>query len=386
MKSFVHLMEEVQKPGLCHHCGGCVTFCTAINYGALELDAGGRPRYKDVDKCIECGLCYLICPEIHELDEETRAHVSWQAPMGHLFKTTLARAKDPEVRARATDGGVVTGLLLGLLNKGYIDGAIVTKPVGPFQRQPWLAQSRAEIMEAAGFHFDTSHGMNLFSEVYSTYSPSVAQLGLVAQRHLRRIAFVGTPCQINTLRRMEVLGIVPSDAIKYYLGLFCAGNFYFGQEQRQRLEKMGHFQWAEVSKVNVKEKLLIHLHNQEVRSLPLDELDFMKRFACRYCNDYSAEFADISFGGIGSPEGWTTVFTRTPKGRTLFNDAVGVALEEYQDKRVATPAWATVLEWSEQKKRRAEANRRELQHRNADVLEHAVPGSPLPIPTKEEGV
>ena len=92
MKTFFNLIQEVQKPGLCHHCGGCVTFCTAINYGALELGEDGRPRYKDIEKCIECGLCYSICPEIHELDEETRRMVSWSAPMGRILNTTVARA------------------------------------------------------------------------------------------------------------------------------------------------------------------------------------------------------------------------------------------------------------------------------------------------------
>ena len=72
MKSFTDLIQDVQKPGLCHRCGGCVTFCSAVNFGALELDSEGKPRYADEDKCIECGLCYTICPEIDELNEETR--------------------------------------------------------------------------------------------------------------------------------------------------------------------------------------------------------------------------------------------------------------------------------------------------------------------------
>ena len=52
MKTFTDLIEEVQKPGLCHRYGGCVTFCTAINYGALKLDAEGKPRYADDDPLI----------------------------------------------------------------------------------------------------------------------------------------------------------------------------------------------------------------------------------------------------------------------------------------------------------------------------------------------
>ncbi|MGD9097648.1 MAG: 4Fe-4S dicluster domain-containing protein, partial [Desulfobacterales bacterium] len=63
MKTFFNLVQEVQKPGFCHHCGGCVSFCTAINYAALEMDPDGKPRYRDIEKCIECGLCYAICPE-----------------------------------------------------------------------------------------------------------------------------------------------------------------------------------------------------------------------------------------------------------------------------------------------------------------------------------
>src|SRR5512143_776273 len=112
MKTFFNLIQEVQKPGLCHRCGGCVTFCSAVNYGALELDADGKPRYGEIEKCIECGLCHAICPEIDELEKETLERVGWTAPIGRGIGLTVARAADPAVRKNATDGGVVTALLL----------------------------------------------------------------------------------------------------------------------------------------------------------------------------------------------------------------------------------------------------------------------------------
>jgi len=356
MKTFSHLIQEVQDKGLCHHCGGCVAFCTAINYGALEVGEDGRPRYRDKEKCIECGICYSICPEINELDAETKKLVSWSAPMGCILGTAIARATDPEVRARATDGGVLTALLLHLWDRGHIDAAIVSRKAGPFQRQPWLAHTREDILEAAGFHFDTLPNISHFSEVYSTYSPSIAELKDVAQKTFNRVAFVGTPCQINTLRRMEVLGVAPSDAINIHFGLFCSGNFQFGLEERRRLETIGNFQWVDVYKVNLKEELLIHLRNQEIRRIPLDQLDFMRRYACQFCDDYAAEFADLSFGGIGAPEGWTTVMVRSPQGQALLTKALKKDIELFDYKEIpllSKTMMAKVLEWSEKKKKSA---------------------------------
>jgi coenzyme F420 hydrogenase subunit beta len=163
---------------------------------------------------------------------------------------------------------------------------------------------------------------------------------------------------------MEVLGIVPAGSIKCHLGLFCTGNFHFGPEQRRRLEEIGHFTWEEVRKVNVKEELMIHLHSGEIRLIPLDKLDFMKRYACRYCDDYAAEFADLSFGGIGAPEGWTTVLARSPLGRAILADAKGKDLEHFNykdDPGLPHRALATVLEWSGKKKQQAQKMHRELE-------------------------
>jgi coenzyme F420 hydrogenase subunit beta len=363
MKTFFDLIQEVQKPGLCHRCGACVTFCTAINYGALELDADGKPRYGDIEKCIECGLCHAICPEIDELEEETRRRVAWSAPIGRVIETTVARAQDATIREKACDGGVVTSLLLHLLDRGRIDGAIVTKQIGPFQRRPFLATTPEDIKEAAGFFFDTSHGMKTYSDAYMTYS-SIEEFDPVVKKGLRRVALVGTPCQIKSVRRMQALGIVPSDSIQLCLGLFCSGNFIFGDEQRRKIAATGDFKWEDVRKINIKERLFVHLTGGEAREIDLDQLDFMRRYACQYCPDYAAEYADISFGGIGAAEGWTTVITRTALGRAALADARSAGVvADYSHKdapNFATNALNKVHIWSAKKKKKARANRRQL--------------------------
>ncbi len=363
MKTFFNLVQEVQKPGYCHQCGGCVAFCTAINYGALELDGDGRPCYKDMGKCIECGICYDICPEVDLLSDEIKRQASWSAPMGRVIETTVARARDPEICRNATDGGAVTALLLHLLDMGRIDGAIVTKQAGPFNRKPCLATTREEIIQSSGFHFDTSHGMELFSNTYSAFSPSILQLGPMAKQGLRRIAFVGTPCQISTVRRMEALAIVPSDSIKFHLGLFCTGNFIFGNVQRKKLEETAGFKWEDVESINIKEDLIVVMKDNTIKTIELDKLDFMKRFACRYCDNYASEYADIAFGGIGAQQGWTTVITRTPLGRAVFSEASEESLEAFRHEdnpNFATEALNMVRTASAKKKKAARENRRKL--------------------------
>jgi len=363
MKTFSDLIEDVQKPGLCHRCGGCVTFCTAVNYGALELDSEGKPGYADEAKCIECGLCYAICPEIDELIEETKKKLVWQAPIGRVIETSILRAVDSNIRSKATDGGVVTALLLHLFKTGRIDGAIVTKQAGPFVREPFLAVSEADILDAAGFFFDTSQGMKSFSDYYLTYS-QIREFHPLIRKGLQRVAFVGTPCQIKSVRRMQTLNIIPSDSIQFCLGLFCSGNFVFGTKEQQKIAKIGGFKFEDVYKINIKEDLIVHLNSGEVKTIMLEELEFMKRFACYFCPDYSAEYADVSFGGIGAEEGWTTVITRTPVGRAVIADARSKkAIQDNREgdyQKLPSQALKKIRKWSAKKRDAALKNRKTL--------------------------
>ncbi|WP_081859165.1 Coenzyme F420 hydrogenase/dehydrogenase, beta subunit C-terminal domain [Desulfohalovibrio reitneri] len=362
MKTFENLVDEVQRPGLCHNCGGCVTFCSAINYGALEMDPDNGPRYRDEAKCIECGFCYQVCPETDDLLPETRERLHWSEPMGHVDTLYIARARDEVLRELGTDGGVVTAMLLHLLDNKRIDSAIVSRQTGPFQRRPWVASTRKDVILSAGTAYEESSGTVALGGAYSTYCPSLTSLGGLKERDLNRVAFVGVPDQVLAMRKMETLGIPPSQQIKYYLGLFCARSFTFGDVERKRLEDMAGFAWDELESMNLKRELRFNLKGGRSASLPLDVLDFMTRGACAYCTDYSAEYADISFGGLGAPDGWTVVLTRTPRGRELYRKARETVLEEMELAKMK-PLRETALElirrYSAAKRHNAQANRDE---------------------------
>jgi coenzyme F420 hydrogenase subunit beta len=355
-KTFSNLIQEVQNQGCCTMCGGCVSFCTAVNYGALGLDADGRPGYADSKKCIECGICYLICPARDQLANQTRQRVGWSKPMGRVMDVSVARASDEDIWRRGTDGGVVTALLLHLLDTGRIDGAIVTQRYGLFKHRPHLACNRQEIIQAAGSYFDTSQSMALFGNRYSTFSPSVQAFKPLVASSLRRIAFVGVPCQIKTLRKMQALKILPAETVHLTLGLFCSGNFDFSEAQRQKIAQLGGFSWEDARAMNLRETLNIEVKNGRTARIALDLLAGMRRTACKYCSDYSAELADLSFGGVGAPEAWTTAVVRTPVGRAALRDAMGRSVREYlieDDPHFARTALEQIQVQSDRKKEQA---------------------------------
>jgi coenzyme F420 hydrogenase subunit beta len=355
-KTFFNLIQDVQKEGRCHHCGGCVTFCSAINYGALELDDDGKPRFGTIEKCIECGLCYSICPETEELDQEIKENAGWEAPFGKMIGLSVSRARDEKIWAKGTDGGSVTAILTHLLETGRINGAIVSKNTEQ-GRIPFLATSSSELIESAGSCFNHSHGMTQLSEAYTTFSPSIEALDKFRATMPGRIAFVGTPCQINTMRKMQALGIVPSDSIAYCFGLFCSGNFSFDTQAFKRIEEKYQFKYADVEKINIKEAFIFGLTSGRQIEVPIDELTDLKRDACKFCRDFSAEYADISFGGLGADQGWTTAITRTPAGKAVMALAMEKVLTPWQhqeDRMTITQAENKVRSACKEKKQQAD--------------------------------
>jgi coenzyme F420 hydrogenase subunit beta len=58
----------------------------------------------------------------------------------------------------------------------------------------------------------------------------------------------------------------------------------------------------------------------------IEETDPYTFPGCGPCFDFASELADISVGSVGSPDGWSTVLTRTDVGEKLYSDALAAGL------------------------------------------------------------
>jgi coenzyme F420 hydrogenase subunit beta len=362
VKSFEDLKQEVIAAGLCGRCGGCASFCSADEMDALEFDRKDGPRLVAEENCVKCGICYLICPQIKALDGKVREKFGWQRPIGIYRAITSARTTEPKVSEVCTDGGVVTSTLRYALKKRLIQGVLVSRKIGPFAREPFLATNPDELIEAAGTHFDEVQHLGEFGKDYSTYCPTFQEIKKIGQLHLDRIALVGTPCQIYTVRKMQTLNIVPADSIMFTVGLFCMENFSFDTKAIKALEKKLGVKIGDIAKLNIKDDVILTTTSGQVHHVPFEAVDEIARPACMACPDFANDFADISVGGLGSPDGYTTTVIRTGIGQKLYNGAKQDSMLEelrFRSKEKArlhlTELVAKITAFARRKKARARA-------------------------------
>lgn len=301
------LMTEVVEAGKCVSCGTCVVACP---FACLDL-VEAQPKL--VKECQVCGICAKVCPRYQWTMANVENFVFGrerkpEEEFGIHRRIVVAQATNDNILKVRQDGGVATALLLFAMKTGLIDSAIVAgvDKDKPFYPIPTLATNVEEIMEAAGTKYSCSSSVLALSE-------------MLRQKKVN-VAFVGTPCQIHAVRRMQMAGLKrQTGPLKFLIGLMCSETFtYEGLMENHIHGKLG-IDLTDIKKINIKGKMMVTT-NSGVTEIPLAEIKQYARGSCSICDDFSSELADISVGGLGL-EGWTFTIIRTEKGEELFSSA-----------------------------------------------------------------
>ncbi len=151
-------------------------------------------------------------------------------------------------------------------------------------------------------------------------SPNILALAEGIKQKKSNVAFVGTPCQIHAIRRIQLSGLKKyTNPIRLLVGLMCSESFEYEGLMVSHIQETLGVEPREIKKMNIKGKILV---TTETGSETIS-LAKAKEFAvesCRFCDDFSNELADISVGGLGL-NGWTFTIIRTERGEELFSDA-----------------------------------------------------------------
>ncbi|GAI76323.1 unnamed protein product [marine sediment metagenome] len=104
-----------------------------------------------------------------------------------------------------------------------VDGAIVSRTDAPFSREATFANNKPDLIRSSGAKLDISPQLDEIQK-FSTYTHSIPELN---HYKFKKLAVVGTPCQLYTIRCMQDLGVTPSENVEICLGLFCYNRLLF---------------------------------------------------------------------------------------------------------------------------------------------------------------
>jgi coenzyme F420 hydrogenase subunit beta len=301
------LGKSVVLTGNCAGCGACIAMCP---YGCLEW-LEGKPNL--CKKCESCGFCARVCPRYSSTTSELETFVFGRErrsdePFGIYQEVCVARATDTDVLKVCQDGGAVTALLLHAFKCQFIDGAVVSgvdrkKPFYPVAK---LALTPEEVLRCSGTRYSCS--------------PNLPALAEALKQERTSLAFVGTPCQIQAVRKMQMLGLRLAAHVKLLIGLMCTECFsYEGLMEKLIGKKLG-VDLGEVKSMNIKGKIIVTLKSGASRIISLSEAKEYAQKGCALCSDFSSELADVSAGGLGL-EGSTLIVIRTKEGKSLVKSA-----------------------------------------------------------------
>jgi coenzyme F420 hydrogenase subunit beta len=321
-------IEHVLENGNCHQCGVCVGVCPV---DAITIEQDPRKGMFPVfhrSLCTDCDLCHIACPgeefDWNGLQRDMFDVVPEDKDLGYFREVWSGYTNWGNVRQNGASGGIVSAILIALLEKGEIDGAVVTKMAeeNPLQPQVYIARTREEIMAAQ----------------QSKYLP--VPVGLIIQEIMKtegRFAVVALPCHIHGIRLAQQKMPRVRKRIVLQIGLVCGFHPSF-TNTTFLVRRAGVTNFDEIKEIRYRDHTwpggfnVIKKDGTNNMIHPVQEFFWahalFERERCATCTDAVAEFGDIVCAdewrddGVERDDfqkGWSYIITRTEVGSKVVD-------------------------------------------------------------------
>lgn len=287
---------------LCLGCGLCEDICPTASI-TIEIKQGEyRPSVND-STCLgdKCSRCTKICPglgiNIKKITDEVlpKDEIKENKYIGKYTHLYTGHCTDHDIRYHSASGGMVTGLLIYLLEKKIIDGAVVTRfsVQDNITPETFIARTKEELISARS----------------SKYCP-VSMQGI--RKQIResegKYIIVGLPCHIHGFRKIEQIDKKFKEHIFAYWGVYCSSGRSFNLRdyvlKNREIDKKNihYFAYRDEGCLGSLVVRYTHGETEHIYKERFGNYYNLRSFfiprRCHFCIDHSAELSDISFGDI----------------------------------------------------------------------------------------
>lgn len=308
---------------LCTRCGSCVGLSEG-NIIFTDREGKYKPSIlTEPDDKLSDRLLHA-CPGKDFDFRKYREHFYPDAPHFHaytgpLWSVNISYSTVPEIRNSGASGGMISAILIWLLEKGMIDGAVVT---GMSESQPWLTRS-----------FIATTPEEILSAAQSKYIiTSVNEILPEIEAFKGRLAYVGLPPQVQSIRKLQESNDPSVKNIKYIFGPFYGNTLHFSSV-KSFLKSYGIENYGDIKKLYFRHgewpgNMRVEMNDGRIVQLPKFHANYLIPFHIvtnsLLCTDLSNEFTDISGGDAWAPvyeergKGFSMVIARSQKGQEIL--------------------------------------------------------------------
>ncbi|NQT76111.1 MAG: Coenzyme F420 hydrogenase/dehydrogenase, beta subunit C-terminal domain [Bacteroidetes bacterium] len=320
-------IQDVVRSGLCNRCGSCVglsdgkisfTDRTGKYLPHIEDDPEGKLDKELLHYCSGKGFDF---PGQSKKIFGEEAH--YNVFIGACKNIYIGHSNDESIRRLGASGGIISAILIWLLEKGHINGAVV---LGMSEEEPWLtkpfiATSKEEILAAAQSKYIISSVNEILPEMEGFHG---------------KLAYVGLPGQVQSIRLLQEARHPSVANIKYIFGPFYGNTLHFSSV-KSFLRSYGERDYRKIRKLYFRHgewpgNMRIELEGGRTIELPKFHANYLIPFHIMknslLCTDLSNEFTDISGGDAWAPvyeergKGFSVVFSRSGKGQAILDEMI----------------------------------------------------------------
>ena len=162
----------------CFGCGVCASVCSKkIIRIHLNSDGFYEPYIDDFDECTNCGLCRNVCSYLHN---------DLSLPDSKPLRSWAAWSNDQTIRQKCSSGGIGYEIGKQLIEKGY-KAVVCRYNVQNRRAEHFMALTVEEFKQSIGSKYIQSYTEEAFKQI---------------KRKDEKYLITGTPCQIDSFRRM----------------------------------------------------------------------------------------------------------------------------------------------------------------------------------------